>query len=673
MQIARKARRGVEGLTAQGNGVLVILTVSHDELDAAGKDTMEVDRLAAHVSRGTPGPRDHEERDTDDEPDAPGLETMLEYLHRSRGFDFTGYKRTTLGRRIRRRMQMLGLKTYPEYADYLEVRPDEFPQLFNMILINVTGFFRDTATWTYLRTVITERLAMHPGEEAIRIWSAGCASGEEPFTLAMLLADALGLERYAERVKIYATDVDDEALAQARLATYSPNTVESIPPELLEKYFTKSNSSFVFNKELRRAVIFGRHDLIQDAPISRIDLIACRNTLMYFNAETQTRILNRLHFALRDDGILFLGKAEMLLTHANLFTPLDMKLRVFVRTKGRPRERLAPDEKVSDASEPSLDDRARLHRAAFERAPSAQIVLDNDGHVALINHRAGHLFSLTPQDLKRPFHELEVSYRPAELRSGLDRVRKERRPMHLREVERTLGSGQRTYLDIEIVPLIGENGTVIGTQVSFDDITDAHTLQGELRKANVELETAHEELQSTSEELETTNEELQSTNEELETTNEELQSTNEELETMNEELQSTNEELQAMNEELRQRGEELVDVSNFFGSILATLPWGVAVLDRELLVRVWNPRMEELWGLRADEVEGKPFVALDIGLPIELVTGALRSCLASGVQEKRTVDCTNRRGKALRCSVTVTSLKVDPRKGVTLVLEELAP
>jgi two-component system CheB/CheR fusion protein len=650
--------------------------VSDNELETAGNGAADkADGAAVQGPHERSEPHEAYEpvdRDADDEPDAPGLEVLLEYLHRSRGFDFTGYKRTTLGRRIRRRMQMLNLRTYPEYIDYLEVRPDEFPQLFNMILINVTGFFRDTAAWEYLRTLIKERILKRDATGPLRIWSAGCASGEEPFTLAMLFADALGLEQYADRVKIYATDIDEEALSQARLATYSPKAVEGVPADLLEKYFTKSNSSFVFNKELRRAVIFGRHDLVQDAPISRIDLIACRNTLMYFNAETQTRILNRLHFALKDDGILFLGKAEMLLTHANLFTPLDVKLRVFARTKGRARDRAAEEKSTDATTDSSADDRARLHRAAFERAPVAQIVLDNEGLVALVNHRAAHLFSLTPVDIKRPFHELEVSYRPAELRSGLDRVRKERRPMILREVERTLGSGEKTYLDIEIVPLLGDNGTVIGTQLSFADITDAHNLQGELRKANVELEAAHEELQSTSEELETTNEELQSTVEELETTNEELQSTNEELETMNEELQSTNEELQAMNEELRQRGEELVDVSNFFGSILATLHWGIAVLDHELLVRVWNPRMEDLWGLRADEVDGKPLLTLDIGLPIDVLAGAIKSSLANGVEEKRTVDCMNRRGKAVRCAVTLTPLKAEPKKGVTIVVEELA-
>ena len=605
--------------------------------------------------------------------DAPGLEVMLDFLHRSRGFDFTGYKRTTLARRIRRRMSVLGVMTYPEYVDYLEVRPDEFPQLFNTILINVTGFFRDPAAWTSLRTLLDERVARRAPGSQIRVWCAGCASGEEPYTLAMMFAESLGAEACAERVKIYATDVDEEALAEARLGTYSAKALENVPPELAEKYFTRSGASFVFKKELRRAVIFGRHDLVQDAPISRVDLISCRNTLMYFNAETQTRILNRLHFALNDDGILFLGKAEMLLTHANLFTPLEMKLRVFGRTKGRQRE-AAPVVSKRPRDDGAADaERARLHRAAFERAPIAQIVLDAEGRIALINHRAGHLFALTPHDIGKPFHDLELSYRPAELRSGLDRVRKERRPLRLPEVERIVSSGERTYLDIEIVPLLAEAGSVIGMQLSFCDVSNAHDLHTALRKTNAALETASEELQSTSEELETTNEELQSTVEELETTNEELQSTNVELETMNEELQSTNVELQAMNEELRQRGEELLDVSTFFGSILATLHAGIAVLDRELLVRAWNPRMEELLGVRADEVAGKPFGALDIGLPIDQLAGTIRTSLATGKQGEQVLDCTTRRGKAVRCRVTVTPMKTDPSRGVTLVVEEAAP
>ncbi len=362
----------------------------------------------------------------------------------------------------------------------------------------------------------------------------------------------------------------------------------------------------------------------------------------------------------------------MLLTHANLFAPLDMKLRIFERTKGRARERLLAQDPANAANDVSVDDRVRLYRAAFDRAAIAQIVIDPDGKVALINNRASQLFALTPEDVSRPFHDLEISYRPAELRSCLDRVKRERRPFYLREVERSLDDGEKTYLDIEIIPLLGDGGSVIGTQLSFEDITHAHRVQAQLRKANTELERAHEELQSTGEELETTNEELQSTVEELETTNEELQSTNEELETMNEELQSTNEELQAMNDELRQRGEELVELSGFMSAILGSLRTGVVVLDRELLVRAWNERMEELWGMRAEEVRGKSFMTLDIGLPIEQLAQAIRDSLADGDEVDRTLDCINRRGRSIRCRVTVTPVKSLPNRGVTLVVEELA-
>ena len=610
------------------------------------------------------------------EEDPAGFEALLDYLNRSRGFDFGSYKRTTLSRRVHRRMQTVGVTDYAAYIDALEVRPDEFPQLFNTILINVTAFFRDPPVWDFVRKLVASRLEDREGKAAapLRVWCAGCASGEEPYTIAIMLAEILGAGAYADRVKIYATDIDDEALAQARLATYSARVVDAVPEPLREKYFTRVGGDFLLNKDLRRGVIFGRHDLVQDAPISRIDLLTCRNTLMYFNADAQTRILRRLKFALNEDGVLLLGKAEMLLTHGDLFTPIDLKLRFFERTKSRMRERLAQQHEPGGvANDVSLDDRGRLGRAAFDRSPAAQIVLDVEGRVALVNHRAAQSFALTAEDVSRPFHDLELSYRPAELRSSLDRVKKERRTIHLREVERTFEGGAKSFLDIELVPLLGEGGVVIGTQVTFTDITDAHRLHVALRQTNLDLESAHEELQSTSEELETTNEELQSTVEELETTNEELQSTNEELETMNEELQSTNEELQTMNDELRQRGIELVELSGFMTATLGSMRTGVVVLDKDLLVRAWNERMAEMWGLRADEVHGKAFITLDIGLPIDQLAAPIRASLATEAEGERILDCVNRRGKAMRCRVNVTPVKTAPNRGVTLVIEELAP
>ena len=245
---------------------------------------------------------------------SPDFAALLEYLRRTRGFDFSGYKLSSLMRRVRKRMGEVGIASYSAYQDYLEVHPDEFGPLFNTVLINVTSFFRDPEAWKFLAERVIPRLLEEKPAGAIRVWSAGCASGQEAYTIAMLLAEALGEEGFRQRVKIYATDADEEALTQARAASYDDRQVAEVPPELLAKYFETVHERHVFRADLRRCLIFGRHDLVQDAAISRIDLLLCRNTLMYFNVETQAKILARLHFALTPSGYLFLGKAETLLS-----------------------------------------------------------------------------------------------------------------------------------------------------------------------------------------------------------------------------------------------------------------------------------------------------------------------------------------------------------------------
>ncbi len=254
---------------------------------------------------------------------------LLEYLLNARGFDFHGYKPASLSRRIRKRMEAVGLDSFAAYQDYLEVHPDEFATLFNVILINVTGFFRDQAAWDAVRTTAVPQIIDGKApNDPIRAWSAGCATGEEAYTIAMVLAEALGPAQFSERVKIYATDVDEEALNTARQGAYQERQIEGIPPDLLSKYFEHLDGLYFFRKDLRRHLIFGRHDLINDAPISRIDLLSCRNTLMYLNAETQARVLSRLHFALNDGGFLLLGRAETLMAHGQIFAPVDLKRRL---------------------------------------------------------------------------------------------------------------------------------------------------------------------------------------------------------------------------------------------------------------------------------------------------------------------------------------------------------
>jgi two-component system CheB/CheR fusion protein len=512
------------------------------------------------------------------------------------------------------------------------------------------------------------------------VWSAGCASGEEAYTLAMIFAEAMGVESFRERVKIYATDIDDEALATARQATYTEREVADVPPELLEKYFERVDTRFVFRKDLRRHVIFGRHDLMQDAPISRVGLLVCRNTLMYFNAETQAKILQRFQFALNDNSVLVLGRAETLMTHANAFAPIDLKRRVSMKLPGRmsQRDRLlaAAQQALSGEAEAIGETQGRLRDLALDTVPIAHLVVDISGVLVLANERARTLFSISRQDVARPLRDLKISYRPVELRSAIDQVYSERRPVVMRDIELPSLAGDTRWLDVHVSPLTDTlSGTMLGASVAFHDITSAKRLQRDLEHTNQELETAYEELQSTNEELETTNEELQSTVEELETTNEELQSTNEELETMNEELQSTNEELQTMNDELRLRSDELNQVNGFLESILTSLRGAVIVVDSDLKILVWNQGAEELWGLREDELRGKNILGLDIGLATERLKQPIRACLSGSKQHVTLeLDAINRRGKAFDCCITVTPLVTRSKTvhGVILAMEDRA-
>jgi two-component system, chemotaxis family, CheB/CheR fusion protein len=390
-----------------------------------------------------------------EEPDEE-FESLLLYLKESRGFDFTGYKRASLMRRVNRRMSQVGISGYAEYVDRLQVSPDEFAALFNTILINVTRFFRDLEAWEYLQAKVIPTLLSGRGPaEPVRVWSAGCASGEEAYSLAMVFAEILGVEQFRQRVKIYATDVDEQALATARHAAYTEREIQGVTPELLERYFEPQGDRRLFRKDLRRSVIFGRNDLVQDAPISKIDLLVCRNTLMYYNAETQARILRRFHFALQPSGMLFLGKAEMLLSHSRLFEPIELKQRVFRKTVTNPGG--GPGLFYQD---PGNERRVDVHSLdvlreyAFSASPVAQVVVTADDAVALVNQQAEVLFGLSSKDIGRPFRDLEISYRPVELRAYVEQARIERRAQRVKDVQWRRPADEPMWFEVHLNPLI---------------------------------------------------------------------------------------------------------------------------------------------------------------------------------------------------------------------------
>ncbi|OBJ78672.1 CheR family methyltransferase [Mycobacterium colombiense] len=588
------------------------------------------------------------------------FEALLRYMRDSRGFDFTGYKRTSLMRRVQHRMDQAGYTAFDEYHDFLQASSDEFTALFNTILINVTSFFRDPDAWEFVSTEVIPRLLAERGpNDPIRVWSAGCASGQEAYTLAMLLAEALGPDGFRQRVKIYATDVDEDALNEARIASYDAKAVESVPPDLLGRYFEQVNGRYIFHKDLRRAVIFGRNDLVKDAPISRVDLLVCRNSLMYLNAETQRNVLGRLHFALAPQGTLFLGHAEMLLSHGDRFVPLNLKHRIFRKAAGTHGgvDRYDPNSAFYERNV-DLPGLTTVRDLAFRASPVAQIVVTGEDTVAMINQQAESIFGLSARDIGRLLRDLEVSYRPVELRAYLEQAKVERRSARIQDVKWQRPGVETVWFEIHVNPLVDADNGLLGVSIVFFDVTATRALLDKVVQTNRQLEAAYEELQSTNEELETTNEELQSTVEELETTNEELQSTNEELETMNEELQTTNDELHTINDMLRERSLELDEAKHFQDSLIDSVRMGMVVVDREMKVILWNRGCEELWGLRADETRGTGLTDLDIGLPLDAVRPLIGNAFVDPDSSgEAVVEAVNRRGRPATVRITCTSFR----------------
>ncbi|MEB3309942.1 MAG: CheR family methyltransferase [Snowella sp.] len=605
------------------------------------------------------------------------FDSLLDYLSQSRGFDFSSFKRSTLRRRIIKRMESNQIATFAEYLTYLEQHPEEFQPLFNTILINVTSFFRDPQVWTYLQEELLPSLvnAKLPNDP-IRCWSAGCASGEEAYTIAIVLAEILGLEQFKERVKIFATDIDEAALQEARRSEYTGKQLESVPEELRAKYFILiPRGDYYFLPELRRNIIFGSHNLFKDAPISHIDLLICRNTLMYFTADTQSLILNRFHFSLNHSGVLVLGKAEMLLTQGDMLKPLNLQHRIFNCVPPKI-EKIPPLSQAIPTKEEDtlINIYLQLQEIAFESAPIAQIILDREGNLVRSNQVARTWFNLQLLDVGKPLQDLEFSYRPLELRSLMERVYREQSMVNIPNVVHQMPDGTTKYLDIQINPLGQLQSSITGIFITATDVTALWHLEQDLEKANRALTVANTELQTTNEELETTNEELQSTNEELETTNEELQSTNEELETLNEELRVTNEELQSLNDEVNYRTAMAAKDITFLNAVLSCIRYGVIVIDRQSNILIWNQQSEELWGLRSTEVQGQSIFGLDIGLPINQIVEPIRRCLNDEAsQQTLTLSAVNRRGRSMECNLKLDLLINDSQEklGVIITIEEV--
>ncbi len=554
------------------------------------------------------------------------LEDVLERIRAARNVDFRNYKRATLRRRIERRLADRRCSSTAEYVALLDREPQEFDALISSMFIKATRFFRDEEVWQHLRErVLPDLIQARRSKQVLRIWCAGCATGEEVFTVAILVAEALGPALASWDVRIFGTDVDEGAVAFARRATYSAQQVEGVPKDLLKRWFYTAPEGYAVQKELRRLVVFGVNVLGSDAPISRLDLVFCRNVFIYLDKELQKRVIMRFHYALRRDGVLVLGRSELIPHATKFFQLLDLSRRIYRKDDKKDvgpstqaflqmnaREMSPPEIPADDSSATT-----QVYREILDSLSVPIIGTGIDGDVTFWSAGAARIWARSAREvLGKKLSTLGLGGLNGDLL--IDKTNAVRDGRKERESSDGLitipGRLEQMVISVEVSSLRNVAKQVTGLLYVVHDVTGLRTLEREMRHVNAELKTTNErlqvtneELQAANEELETTNEELQSANEELQTTNEELQSANEELETTNEELQSTNVELDATNRELAHRTEELNLLGFYQRTIIRSLSAAVVVLDGEGRITHWNIASERLLGLAEAEALSQTF------------------------------------------------------------------
>ena len=555
----------------------------------------------------------------DPEQPSDALSKIYALLRSRTGHDFSHYKDRTFLRRVQRRMQVLQTAELDDYVQRLQKEPDEVSALFRDLLIGVTNFFRDLAPFRALETLIIPKLFEGKGaDDEVRVWVPGCATGEEAYSIAILLREQMDGLHAVPKVQIFATDIDDPALALARRARYPANLVKEISPERLKRFFVSQAGSYQLVKELREMCIFSTHSVIRDPPFSRLDLISCRNLLIYLKPELQRRVIPLFHYALGQGGYLFLGPSENVSPFTDLFLPTDRKNRIFQRRDlgtrpSLPLEQFLPygDQGGSAATTQSplwrrSDLLRKVANTILEHFAPTHVIVDEAGQVLFFSTGTGKYLQAAAGP---PNRDVVAMARPglrADLRAALHQAKQSgRRATRDRVAVQINGGIQMISLAVE--PITEGNETVYG--VVFIDATpirapdekgSADHVAGEspaVQQLEVELQETKERLQSTIEELETANEEFRSSNEELLSVNEELQSSNEELETSKEELQSVNEELQTVNAELNNKIEELDRANSDLHNLFESTEIPTIFLDRNLVIRTFTPPVAKIFNL----------------------------------------------------------------------------
>jgi two-component system CheB/CheR fusion protein len=585
-------------------------------------------RTGLYELRGGKGPEGLREEIADH------LGKICSILRRTAGHDFRQYKQSTLVRRVRRRIDELRAESAAAYIEQLARDPREADQLFHDLLIGVTHFFRDAEAFEVLETRIVPRI--FEGKDAdsqVRVWVPGCSTGEEAYSIAMLLREQMDRLESPPQVLVFATDIDSQSLEAARQAMYPESTAGQVSPERLERFFTKQGNLYQVTREVRELCLFSTHNLIADPPFSRLDLVSCRNLLIYLESSLQKKVISLYHYALRPGGYLFLGPSENVTGRPELFRTLDKKHRIFQSkdTVVRPPVSFPLTERVRfglrQPEEPprGTPSRERNVARAFETvllesyAPAC-VVVNEGGSIVYFSPRTGRYLeapagvpSLNVLDMARKGLRLD-------LRTALHKaVTTHMLVVHEDVVFEADGETQRIHLIVRPLPEVGEEAALF--MVVFQEVAASReasegaepavprSVPGDdlmVRRLEAELKSTRDHLHATLEELESSNEELVSSNEELLSMNEELQSANEELQTSKEELQSVNEELETVNAELKKKLDEIDRFNSDLQNLFQSTQIATVFVDRDLRIKKFTPAAMEVFRL----------IEADLGRPI---------------------------------------------------------
>ncbi len=593
----------------------------------------------------------------DQQPPSDALSKVYGLLRARTGHDFSEYKDRAFMRRVQRRMQVLQMTQLDDYVARLQSDPDEIAALFRDLLIGVTGFFRDTAAFRALETMVMPRLVQQNGADGeVRVWVPGCATGEEAYSIAMLLREQMDRAQMPPKVQIFATDIDAAAVGVARAGRYPANLTTEISPERLRRFFIPEGESYRVAKSLREMCVFSAHSVIRDPPFSRLDLISCRNLLIYLKASLQEQVFPLFHYALRPAGYLFLGFSESISRYAEMFVPIDKKSRIFQRRDlaaqhPPPRLQFSPAARrefaVSEigGKPPQRPDLLRkTANTIIEHFAPTFVIVDEFGAALYFSTGTGKYLQAAAGP---PTRDIVAMARPglrADLRAALHQAKESGRKATRERVTVQINGGVQ-MISVVVEPITEGRETAFGVvfldhgPLEIRDETGGERHAGEdgtIQQIERELQETKDRLQSTIEELEAANEEFRSANEEMMSVNEELQSSNEELETSKEELESVNEELQTVNGELSYKIDELdranSDLSNLFQSTqIATI-----FLDGHLAIRSFTPAVTKLFNLIPTD-RGRPLTDIVSRVAYPELEADIRTVINGGEPVERPV------------------------------------